>query len=420
MTEYQYLYNFNTENMKKIIILSLLVSNIAFSQENDKAIFVKEPVSYYQHTIVNSLKGEHEKTVEPKLKVDQSNKDYPTNPLEYKTIWYNNLLSQGNTGTCWSFSTSSFMESEVKRITDKEVNLSEMYTVYWEYVERTKYFVQNKGKMHLGEGSETNAIAKIMELYGTVPFDDYSGQKEGVAFYNHEPLFEKIENLFKTIKKEGEWDEEKAVIKVRELLDEHIGEIPEYVMVNNKKMTPIEYRDYLKIVPADYVNFMSLMEAPYNQKAMYNVPDNWWKSNDYNNIALDDFMNLIKESINDGYSISIGGDVSEPGFDKISQTATIPSFDIKSNDINESARQFRFTNGSTTDDHAMHLVGFHKNEDGKTWFLIKDSGSGSRNAGESSDKFGYYFMHEDYIKLKMMTITVHKDIAKKYLDKIKK
>ncbi len=405
--------------MKRIIFLSLLTSNVIFAQENDKAIFVKEPVSYYQHTIIKALNGDYDKTEKTKLKVDQSKKDYPTNPLAYKTIWYNNLLSQGNTGTCWSFSTSSFMESEVQRLTGKEVNLSEMYTVYWEYVERTKYFVQHKGQMHLGEGSETNAIAKIMELYGTVPFDAYTGQKDGQDFYNHEPLFKAVEALFAQIKKEGEWNEEKAVIKVRELLDEHIGEVPEYIEVNEQKMTPIEYRDYLKIVPSDYVNFMSLMEAPYYQKALYNVPDNWWKSNDYNNIPLDDFLQLIKESITEGYSISIGGDVSEPGFDKISQTATIPSFDIKSADIDENARQFRFTNGSTTDDHAMHLVGYYEAKDGKTWFLIKDSGSGSRNAGESSDKFGHYFMHEDYVKLKMMTITVHKDITKKYLDKIK-
>ncbi|MCT4582024.1 MAG: C1 family peptidase [Flavobacteriales bacterium] len=405
--------------MKRIVFLSLLTSNFFFAQENDKAVFVKEPVSYYQHTIINALNGDHDKTEKTKLKVDQAEKDYPTNPLAYQTIWYNNLLSQGNTGTCWSFSTSSFMESEVQRLTGKEVNLSEMYTVYWEYVERTKYFVQHKGKMHLGEGSETNAIAKIMELYGTVPFEAYTGQKDGQAFYNHEPLFKAIETLFEQIKKEGEWNEEKAVIKVRELLDEHIGEVPEYVDVNGKNMSPIEYRDYLKIDPSNYVNFMSLMEAPYYQKALYNVPDNWWKSKDYNNIPLDDFVQLIKESISQGYSISIGGDVSEPGFDKISQTATIPSFDIKSDDIDENARQFRFTNGSTTDDHAMHLVGYYKAKDGKTWFLIKDSGSGSRNAGESSDKFGHYFMHEDYVKLKMMTITVHKDIAKKYLDKIK-
>ena len=399
--------------MKKTIFISLIASNFAFAQDNDKAIFVKEPVSYYQHTIVNALKGDYDKTENTKLKIDQTNKDYPTNPLAYKTIWYNNLLSQGNTGTCWSFSTSSFMESEVQRITGKEVNLSEMYTVYWEYVERTKYFVKNKGKMHLGEGSETNAIAKIMEQYGAVPFEAYTGQVNGKDFYNHEPLFEEIQNLFKNIKKNNDWDEEKAVIKVREILDNHIGEVPEFVTVNNQKMTPIQYRDHLKIVPSDYVNFMSLMESPYYQKALYNVPDNWWKSKDYNNIPLDDFITLIKESINEGYSISIGGDVSEPGFDKISQTATIPTFDIKSSDIDENARQFRFTNGSTTDDHAMHLVGYHNDKEGKTWFLIKDSGSGSRNAGESSDKFGHYFMHEDYVKLKMMTITVHKDIAKK-------
>lgn len=406
--------------MNKVLIFALLASNIAFAQQPEKAVFQKEPISFYQHTIVNSLKGEFDSTQKAKLKVDYGNRELPTNPLLYKTVWYNNLLSQGNTGTCWSFSTSSFMESEVQRITGKEIDLSEMYTVYWEYVERTKYFVQHKGDMYLGEGSETNAIAKIMDLYGAVPFEAYTGQVNGLSFYNHEPMFQEIQAYFNLIKANNEWDEDKAVSKVKSILDKYIGKAPTEVTVNNKKMTPIQYRDYLKIQPKEYVNFMSLMEAPYYEKAIYNVPDNWWRSNDYNNIPLNDFTSLIKESLKNGYSISIGGDVSEPGFDKITQTATIPAFDLRSKDINEHSRQLRFTNGATTDDHAMHLIGIYEKENGETWFLIKDSGSGSRNAGESSDKFGHYFMNEDYIKLKMMTITVHKDAAKALLAKMKK
>jgi bleomycin hydrolase len=99
--------------------------------------------------------------------------------------------------------------------------------------------------------------------------------------------------------------------------------------------------------------------------------------------------------------------------------AFVPTFDIPSEYINDAARQMRFLNGSTTDDHAMHLVGYAV-KDGKTWFLIKDSGAGSRNCGESCKSFGYYYMSEDYIKLKMMTITVNKDAVKDILAKMKK
>jgi bleomycin hydrolase len=169
----------------------------------------------------------------------------------------------------------------------------------------------------------------------------------------------------------------------------------------------------------DYVNFMSLMQSPFYETAEYNVGDNWWHSTDYNNIPLSDFTHAIKEAIDGGYSISIGGDVSEAGFDGLNNVAFVPTFDIPSEYINDEAREMRFLNGATTDDHAMHLVGY-ADKDGKTWFLIKDSGAGSRTCGESCKSFGYYYMSEDYIKLKMMTITVNKNAVKDVLAKMKK
>jgi len=89
----------------------------------------------------------------------------------------------------------------------------------------------------------------------------------------------------------------------------------------------------------------------------------------------------------------------------------IPSFDIPSAAIDDSARQFRFGNNTTTDDHGVHLIGT-KEAKGQTWFLIKDSGSSSFN----KDPKGYYFLTEDYIKLKMMDFMVHKDAVKGFIE----
>jgi bleomycin hydrolase len=129
-------------------------------------------------------------------------------------------------------------------------------------------------------------------------------------------------------------------------------------------------------------------------------------------------MDVIKKSVKAGYTIAIGGDVSEAGLVSQSQVAVVPSFDIPSEYIDESARQFRFSNGTTTDDHGVHIVGYYE-LNGKTWFLIKDSGSGSRNVGKQSKNFGYYFFHEDYIKLKIMDFMIHKDAIKDVLAKFK-
>ena len=144
----------------------------------------------------------------------------------------------------------------------------------------------------------------------------------------------------------------------------------------------------------------------------YKVPDNWWHSKEYFNIPLDEFMAALKKAVRIGYTIELWGDVSEPGIEGHAGVAVVPTFDIPSQYIGESARQLRFSNGTTGDDHGIHIVGYLEKE-GKDWYLIKDSGSGSRNNSHP----GYMFFHEDYVKLKMLGFGVHKsaipELAKK-------
>lgn len=411
--------------MKHIFTLAaILFAGITIAQDKDKGTFIETKPGYYQNSILKGINDfEKEEKVAKKhtvYKIDLEGANLPTDPDKYTKVWHTKPVSQGNTGTCWCFSTTSYYESEIKRLSGKEVKLSEMYTVYWEYVERAKYFVENRGVMSIGEGSQTMSVAKIMKQYGAVPLTDYTGMKKGQTFHTHAKMFEEIEAYLKGVKERNEWNEKIVVKTVKEILEYHMGAIPEKITVDKKEMTPIEYlNNVLKLNPDNYVDFMSLMNAEYYTKSVYDVPDNWFRSSDFNNIPLDEFTNLVKSTLKAGGSVSIGGDVSEAGFHSWKQVAMIPTFDIPSAYIDENARLFRFLNQSTTDDHAMHIVGYQE-VDGKTWYLLKDSGSGSRNCGESCKEFGYYFVHEDYIKLKMMTMTIHKDYAKDILAKMKK
>lgn len=402
-----------------LLLVLIFPADAIFGQ--DKGVFKKAESNYYQQILRDVNAFEEQKTTNAPhsiMAIDHSKASYPKDPAAYKSVWFNKPVSQGNTSTCWCFSTMSFYESEVKRITGKEVRLSEMYVVYWEYVERAKYFVQNRGEMELGEGSETNAVAKIMKLYGVVPFTDYTGLMPGQKFHNHDKMFTEIESYLGHVKVTNAWNENEVVKTVKSILEHYLGQIPNSVAVDGKVMSPNDYYlTYLQLNSDNYVNVMSLVKHPYWKKTLYDVPDNWWRSNDYNNVPLPDFVSSVKTAIKNGYSLSIGGDVSEVGFDKTEQVAIIPDFDIPSSHINEYSRQLRFENGTTTDDHAMHLVGFQE-INGKTWFLLKDSGSGSRNCGETCKSFGYYFMHEDYLKLKMMTFTVHKNAIPELLKKM--
>ena len=394
---------------------------IAFGQtpQRDRASYQAFPTSYYWGTIVNSLKRSQQTPPQPRksFKIDLSDRTLPNDPQDYTQIWHTDPISQGQTGTCWCYSTTSFYESEVQRITGKEVKLSEMYTVYWEYVERARYFVQSRGTMHFGEGSETNAVARMIEKYGIVPQKDYPGIKPGFQFHTHDAMFAELDAYLKGVKQRNAWNQKEVVATTRAILDHHMGTIPTSVQVGKKTMTPTEYRDHLGLKMDEYVNFMSLMAHPYWANAEYDVPDNWWNSKDYYNVPLDNFLQSMKSALQQGYTFSIGGDISEAGLVSYQGVAVVPTFDIPAEYIDESARQFRFNNGSTTDDHAMHVVGYREFE-GDTWFLVKDSGSGSRHCGEGCKSFGYYFFHEDFVKLKMMTFTVHSGGVKQLMQQL--
>jgi bleomycin hydrolase len=141
--------------------------------------------------------------------------------------------------------------------------------------------------------------------------------------------------------------------------------------------------------------------------------DNWWHAENYYNLPLEQYSDLLKSAISQGYSVCICGDVSEPGYDRWSEVALVPDFDIPSDYINEYSREMRLQNAATTDDHCIHVVGYLE-DNNETWYLIKDSGSG----GFDGPNKGYRFYHEDYIRLKMMNFLMNYEPANSILDAI--
>ena len=408
--------------MKSFILLLsffILLPSFTFikAQEKNKGVFVEPKPGFYQEI----KKGIDEFKNPPKekkktFKLDFTGTNYPQSKEEFKYFWHNETVSQGQTGTCWSFSTTSFFESEINRLTGKQVKLSPIYTAYWEYVEKVKEFVRTRGNSIVEEGSEGNAVTRIYKMYGVVPTSAYTGLLPGQQYHDHSEMIKEIHTYLENVKSTNAWDEDEVVKVVKSILNHYLGVPPVEVVVDGKKYTPKEYlTDYLKLNVDDYVDVLSYMQQPYWQQVEYEVPDNWWHNKDYYNIPLVDFMKILKNAIRNGYTLAIGGDVSEAGYDSWSKCAVVPTFDIPSEYIDENARQFRFSNETTTDDHGIHLVGY-ENLDGKIWFLIKDSGAGSKNTGDK----GYYFYHEDYVKLKIMDFMVHKDMFKDYLTKFNK
>jgi bleomycin hydrolase len=322
--------------------------------------------------------------------------------------------AQYMTGTCWAFAATSFLESEVFRMKGKKVKLSEMHSVYWEYVEKARRFVRERGDSVFAEGSQHNAVTRMLQLAGAVPLEAYRGCLSEDGIHDHSRMIEEMDAFLHFVKEKDLWDEEWVVQVIRSLLDRTMGPPPQEFKFEGKKYTPKSFAEkVLGVVPDDYVQFVSTMKHPFHASVEFEVPDNWWHDASYLNVPLDEFYAVVIDSVRKGFTVAIGGDVSEPGKDYPHGTAFVPSFDIPAQFISQEAREYRMEMGATGDDHGVHLVG-HKEMGERAWFLIKDSGRSARHGPNP----GYYFFRDDFIRLKMLSVMVHKEAVKDLLDKL--
>lgn len=406
-----------------LFIVAIVAYSLTFGQvKPDKLIFKQYQSGFYQNVIMkdaNAIDAQQEPSnLETYPEMDMTGMDLPNKINLYKSVWHNPPISQGNAGTCWCYSTVSFFESEIYRQQNLKVKLSETYIIYWEYIEKATEFVRTRGNSLFDEGSEADANTRIVKKYGMMPYSVYSGLIDGRKYPSHAKMMEEMKNFLNSVKANNMWNDHFVISTIKSILNKYLGEPPTKFTVDGKDFTPLSYMtDYLKFNPDDYVSILSVKEQPYWKQVEYTVPDNWKHTSDYYNVPLDVFTQAIDNAIRNGYSVAIGGDVSEAGFSRTTQCALIPSFDIPAQFINEDSREFRFANQTTTDDHGMHLVGYVDYK-GQKWYLVKDSSSGSRNNDQTAPEFGYYFFRADYIALKIMDFMINKnaiqDVLKKF------
>lgn len=340
------------------------------------------------------------------LRVDWSQVAAPKGPDDFDQLWHNPPVPQFYTGTCWAFSSVSYMESEAHRIADVDVELSKMWVVYWEYVEKARRYLQEYGHSPVDEGGESDGTLIIFGQYGAVPQSAYPGVLPADGRHDHRELIAELKGYLKWVLDSGNIDIERNLVAVRGILDAHLGPVPKTFRYDGETYDPKTFlHDVLKLNPADYVSCVSRMNAPFGTRVLLDVHDNWRRTDQYLNLSLDDFMATIDKAVDMGYTMAIGGDNSEPGMDGMVDKAIIPEWDIPLAYIDQASREMRIENHTTTDDHGVHLVG-RTTVDGNTWYLIKDSNRSSR-LGQFK---GYYMWRADYIKLKMLSFTVHKDV----------
>ncbi len=339
----------------------------------------------------------------------------PASPDVFKVPFHFPSLNQDTTNACWSFSTLSFLETEMARTGLKPVKLSMMYAVYFSFVEKARRFVQTKGESRFSGGDLFSGVLETIKQYGIVPYDAYSGNARACKTFNHRVLESELGRFIKKIKTLKLWDEELVLAKVKQILDAHLGIPPEQFMYKGKNYTPKSFSQ--KIVPLpwdDYLMVTSFQYAPFYTFIELKVPDNWAHRMTFFNVPLDMFYKSLKQAVQNGYSAAFDSDTGEPGRIGREDAVFVPEYDIPGKYINQQARELRFKNGSTTDDHLMHILAY-KEIKGDDWFLVKDSW---RTAWDGDAK-GYYYFHGDYIKLKALAYIIHKDAIPEITKQVK-
>jgi bleomycin hydrolase len=284
-----------------------------------------------------------------------------------------------------------------------------MWLVYWEYVEKVRRWVREFGHSVVAEGSQGDAILDIYREYGAVPREAYAGVPFADGRHDHTPLMKELKAYLDWAAANDVWDGARVIAGARDILDAHLGRPPETFAWRGRDWSPRAFLpEVLRLDPDAYVTCVSFMERPgyvFGETCLLDVTDNWRRKTDYLNLPLDRFARLLPEAVDRGYTLAIGGDNSEPGLDGHFDAAVVPSWDIPADRIDQAAREHRIRNGETGDDHGLHVVGRTRLGD-RDWYLIKDSNRSSRLGAFK----GYYFFDGDYIKLKMLTIMVHRDV----------
>ena len=358
---------------------------------------------------------------------------------QFTTVKANPITSvknQNNSGTCWAFSAISFFESEAIRlgkITDtlKYPDFSEFFVVSHSYAERADKYVRLDGNLTFGAGSEADDVLHVIRDHGIVTNEAMTGMNYGTELPVQGELDAVLKSIVSAVVKNPNRKLSTAWKRsFQAVLDEYLGKCPETFTVNGKEYTPASYRDAMKINPDDYVTLTSFTHHPFYTKFAIEVCDNWRWDEAYN-VPIDEFMSVLDNAINNGYTAAWGADVSHPGFTRDGLAVNI---DVKASsagsdrehwvgkeegkpapvsvvekDATQELRQQDFDNKTLTDDHGMHIYGIAKDQDGKKYYMVKNSW------GESGKYKGIWYATESFVRGQSLDIMIHKDALPKDL-----
>ncbi|MCB8998840.1 MAG: aminopeptidase [Bacteroidales bacterium] len=343
------------------------------------------------------------------------------------------VKDQYRSGTCWSFSGLSFFESELMRMGKGEYNLSEMFVVRNCFAEKAVKYVRMDGTINFGSGGGFNDVTMTLGKFGIVPEEAYPGLNYGTDKHVHGESDAVLKAYVDAVVKNPNKELSTAWLPgFNGILDAYFGKYPESFTYKGKTYTPKSFEAELGLKMDDYVMVTSFTHHEFYKPCILEIPDNWGWGEMYN-VKMDELTQIIDYSVENGYTVGWGADVSEKGFSWKNGLAVIPSEDIadldglekakwedlssrektnlfydfskvrKEKTITQEMRQDAFDRKTTTDDHGMHIIGIAKDQNGTKYYIVKNSWNVDGNSYQ-----GYLYASEAFVKFKTTDLIVNK------------
>lgn len=330
------------------------------------------------------------------------------------------VKNQSSSGTCWSYSTNSFLESEMYKAGRTPVELAQIYSARNVYSEKANNYVRMHGAITWGDGGACHDVINMYAKYGALPQSVYTGLNYGTT----KNKFAEMQQVLKAMldvyvknpngKLSPNWKN-----AFESVLDSYLGVVPETFEWHGKVYTPKSFaKEVVGLNPDDYVELASFTDQPYYKKTLLMVPDNWSLDKVYN-VKMNDIIDIIDYALEKGYTVAWATDVSEKYFSWKNGVAYVPEkeFEDMTDEekkeifdgpkpervITQEMRQAAFDNYTTTDDHGMHIVGLAKDQSGREYYIVKNSW------GTTNDYKGYLYVTKAYVQLKTTAFLLNKN-----------
>lgn len=353
------------------------------------------------------------------------------------------VKNQNKSGTCWCFAGNSLLEEDVLREKGETIDLSEMYYVRQNYIDKAKKYMRMGGTINFAQGGTFGDVTETAKIYGAVPEEVYSGLNYGEKLHSHYEMADGLKGYLDAIIA-GNRNLTDAWLKgFIAILDAYLGEVPETFTYNGKTYTPQSFAKAYNLAPQDYINITSYTHHPFYSSFPLEVPDNWRWVYSYN-VPMEELKAVVDNALENGYTVGWAADVSEPTFKWREGYAVLPAEKteadmseaevakwtklsnkerealageikgpVKEKTVTQESRQKAFDNRETTDDHAMVIMGIAEDQEGNRYYKVK-------NSWDTNQLYdGFLYVSEPYFLEKTLDIHINKNaVPKEILKKI--